>query len=67
MYYYDEEAIKSLIQVSCTEGGRFELLQEKQEGREDADLAKEWAMPLASLWTQQNEQEGNSKARTLMI
>ena len=41
MYYYDEQAIKSLIQTSYTEGGRFELLQEKKEGREDANLARE--------------------------
>jgi hypothetical protein len=31
--HYQEEKLKSLIHAVCTEGGRFEMLQEKETAR----------------------------------
>lgn len=62
-----DQEFKSLIQASWTKGGKFELLQWKQEGCEPANLASECANEFAVLQTQRKEQELKDRATSLTL
>lgn len=53
-------ATTSLNHTSETEGGRELELQQKKREWWEANLAKAWAIELASLYTQQKEQISKS-------
>ena len=46
--YWKGKEIKFLNQASWIEGGRFELVQQKQEDWEESNLAMQWATMLAT-------------------
>ena len=62
--YYEERMIKSLVQISLTEGERLSLEQQKRRQKEGATLATEWATWLASLLTQEKIHRGKDKAKS---